>query len=345
MARNCPNCQQSIDENTRVCPYCSAVVPEWSGSQLSTPEVPSQTDNDSTSITEELSQPTTPAFAQDSEEKISRQESVVSDFNADLLSDVSHTTPQIKAKPFSDVTMDTLETNSQNDNLPEGYTDRNAESVNFNAGYTNETVKTDNVTPDEGSLTADVVSELTDKSECEPVTPKMEVNTVTNDLFVENDNPSAAVSGTKPSAETPSYEFVDNNLGMERQPPEAPGAVRMAPQADEREYRNTNPVKPQNPTPVTPKPAVPYSNKPPEKSAKILGLGDWVLTIFLTMLPIAGFIMLIYWSVSKETDPNKQNFARAYLIIMVSAWLLSILLVVLIVFVVGLGAASSGYYY
>jgi hypothetical protein len=54
-------------------------------------------------------------------------------------------------------------------------------------------------------------------------------------------------------------------------------------------------------------------------------LGQWVLNIFLSALPIAGFILLLVWSFSENTNPEKKNWARARLIWMAIAWVLVIL--------------------
>lgn len=52
-----------------------------------------------------------------------------------------------------------------------------------------------------------------------------------------------------------------------------------------------------------------------EDTAPIMTLGDWALTLLITFLPMIGFFMLIYWSMSSSTNPNKRNWARAMLII------------------------------
>ncbi len=54
-------------------------------------------------------------------------------------------------------------------------------------------------------------------------------------------------------------------------------------------------------------------------------LGQWVLNIFLAALPIAGFVLLLVWSFSENTNPEKKNWARARLIWMAIAWVLGIL--------------------
>lgn len=46
-----------------------------------------------------------------------------------------------------------------------------------------------------------------------------------------------------------------------------------------------------------------------------MDLGDWILTVFISFLPVIGLIMLLVWSFSSQVNPNKQNWARATLII------------------------------
>jgi uncharacterized BrkB/YihY/UPF0761 family membrane protein len=49
----------------------------------------------------------------------------------------------------------------------------------------------------------------------------------------------------------------------------------------------------------------------------IISLGEWVLTLFITAIPIVGFVMLFVWGFGTETNPTKANFAKAALIMMV----------------------------
>lgn len=58
---------------------------------------------------------------------------------------------------------------------------------------------------------------------------------------------------------------------------------------------------------------------------KVMGLGEWLLTLFLTCIPIVNLIMLIYWSAASDIDPNKKNYARAQLIIMAIVVVISIM--------------------
>lgn len=50
------------------------------------------------------------------------------------------------------------------------------------------------------------------------------------------------------------------------------------------------------------------------RTAPVLSLGDWIITLIVLCIPIVGFIMLLVWGFSSSTNPNKQNFCRASLI-------------------------------
>lgn len=62
-----------------------------------------------------------------------------------------------------------------------------------------------------------------------------------------------------------------------------------------------------------------------------IGLGEWVGTILLTMIPCAGVILLFVWAFSADEKVSKKNYARAMLIIMGACIALYILLVIIIV--------------
>ena len=56
-------------------------------------------------------------------------------------------------------------------------------------------------------------------------------------------------------------------------------------------------------------PFPPDFRKPPQS------LGDWIITVLISKIPMIGFIMLIVWAVDKEIDPSKSNWAKAELIV------------------------------
>ena len=69
----------------------------------------------------------------------------------------------------------------------------------------------------------------------------------------------------------------------------------------------------------------PYYQQPVEVP---VSTGDWMLTMFLTAIPLVGFVLLLVWAFGSTTPLSKKNWARAGLIWCVIAMVLSILLTV-----------------
>lgn len=64
-----------------------------------------------------------------------------------------------------------------------------------------------------------------------------------------------------------------------------------------------------------------YGNNPPPAyppagvyGAPAMGIGAWMLTLFLVCIPIVNLIMLIVWACGDKAREARVNFARAYLI-------------------------------
>jgi uncharacterized membrane protein len=68
-----------------------------------------------------------------------------------------------------------------------------------------------------------------------------------------------------------------------------------------------------------------------------ISIGDWLLTLILTAIPLVGIIMLFVWSFSSGTHPSKANWAKAALI------LIAIMIVLYIIFFAVFGAAIFGF--
>lgn len=47
---------------------------------------------------------------------------------------------------------------------------------------------------------------------------------------------------------------------------------------------------------------------------EVVKLGDWMITLLITGIPVLGLIMLFVWAFSKGENPSKRNWARANLI-------------------------------
>lgn len=89
-------------------------------------------------------------------------------------------------------------------------------------------------------------------------------------------------------------------------------------------------------------PSAPEAETASESNGKPFNsLGEWVLNIFLASLPIAGLVLMLVWSFSENTNPEKKNWARANLIWTVVYW---ILLLIFIIFMVNLSISYLDYY-
>ena len=63
---------------------------------------------------------------------------------------------------------------------------------------------------------------------------------------------------------------------------------------------------------------------------EVKSVGSWILTYIIMCLPLVGFIMLFVWAFGKGTLSNRtfRNWARAFLLIQLIAYVLSIGLLV-----------------
>lgn len=84
-----------------------------------------------------------------------------------------------------------------------------------------------------------------------------------------------------------------------------------------------NPQQPQQPNPQGGH-YNPYQM--PAQDNSVMSVGDWVVTMLIVAIPLVGFVMLFIWAFGDNTNQNKANFAKAYLI-----WLaISIVLVIMV---------------
>jgi hypothetical protein len=52
---------------------------------------------------------------------------------------------------------------------------------------------------------------------------------------------------------------------------------------------------------------------------KHVSLGEWMVTMLITAIPLVNIIMLFVWGFGSNTNPSKANWAKAALIWMVIA--------------------------
>lgn len=66
------------------------------------------------------------------------------------------------------------------------------------------------------------------------------------------------------------------------------------------------------------------------ENPKTISVGDWMITLLITGIPLIGLIMLFVWSFGGGTHPDKASFARAALIWFAIGIVLSILMTMIL---------------
>lgn len=59
-----------------------------------------------------------------------------------------------------------------------------------------------------------------------------------------------------------------------------------------------------------------------KREAPVISTGEWLLTLFLSAIPIVNFILLLVWAFGGGANPNKANWAKAALLFLVLGILL-----------------------
>ncbi|MDO5058187.1 MAG: hypothetical protein Q4E06_12835 [Lautropia sp.] len=60
--------------------------------------------------------------------------------------------------------------------------------------------------------------------------------------------------------------------------------------------------------------------------APILSTGDWVLTLIVLSIPLLNIPVMLYWALSSSGNPNRRNFCKAFLLVMLLGLVLAFLL-------------------
>lgn len=71
---------------------------------------------------------------------------------------------------------------------------------------------------------------------------------------------------------------------------------------------------------------------PKEFQKPPISLGEWIISVIITKLPLIGFIMLIVWAVDKNTDVNKSNWAKSELIVKLIGFAIFVIIISIIGF-------------
>lgn len=69
---------------------------------------------------------------------------------------------------------------------------------------------------------------------------------------------------------------------------------------------------------------------PPQPQSGVMSTGQFVGTLLLMMIPLAGFILMLVWAFGGTENPNRRNLSRAMLIITAIGLVIGILVSVLV---------------
>ncbi len=75
----------------------------------------------------------------------------------------------------------------------------------------------------------------------------------------------------------------------------------------------------------------PCEDKISEKDLKVLGVGEWMLTILFYIIPVVNIVMMALWAFSSKGNVHRRNLSRALLL-----WWL----IILIAYVVAMTVAG-----
>ncbi len=77
-----------------------------------------------------------------------------------------------------------------------------------------------------------------------------------------------------------------------------------------------------------------YGNNQQDNSP--MSMGDYLVCMLLTMIPLVGIILLFVWAFSRGTNTNKANWAKAMLV-----FLAVVLLIYIVFFAMIMGSLAS----
>jgi len=63
-----------------------------------------------------------------------------------------------------------------------------------------------------------------------------------------------------------------------------------------------------------------------QQFAPVVKVKSWILYVIISAIPVFGFITLLFWAfVDNESNPNRKNWAKAFIIIQIICVILIIL--------------------
>ncbi len=62
------------------------------------------------------------------------------------------------------------------------------------------------------------------------------------------------------------------------------------------------------------------------ESGSVMTMGEWIITLIISSIPLVGIIALLIWAFSSNTPKCKSNWAKAWLLLQVVGYMLVALL-------------------
>jgi membrane protein DedA with SNARE-associated domain len=53
------------------------------------------------------------------------------------------------------------------------------------------------------------------------------------------------------------------------------------------------------------------------KQSPTISVGEWLITLFISAIPLVGLVMLLVWAFGNNAPPSKANYAKAMLILFI----------------------------
>lgn len=85
---------------------------------------------------------------------------------------------------------------------------------------------------------------------------------------------------------------------------------------------------------------------PRDELEEPMTMGEWLISLLITMIPCAGIVMVFVWAFSSTEKKSKSNFFKAYLIFLaISFVIVFVMLIVAFAAIAAVAEEMGGYYY
>ncbi|SFL52854.1 hypothetical protein SAMN03159341_1071 [Paenibacillus sp. 1_12] len=76
--------------------------------------------------------------------------------------------------------------------------------------------------------------------------------------------------------------------------------------------------------------------------APVVPVKDWIIALIISAIPIVNIVMWFIWAFGGNTNPNKQSFFKAYLLLLAIVVVIYAVVFVIILVTIGTAGLNSG---